>query len=71
MYRAHVASVSRYEHKEQYQRCSKHYIAYVYYNVINYYPTMWYVVLATSKASDQPAHTRFLIRAFASRFNIL
>ena len=26
---------------------------------------------ATSKASDQPAHTRSLIRAFASRLNIL
>ena len=30
-----------------------------------------YVVCATSKASDQPAHTRSLIRAFASRLNIL
>ena len=29
------------------------------------------VVCATSKASDQPAHTRNLIRAFASRFTIL
>ena len=29
------------------------------------------VVCETSKASDQPAHTRSLIRAFASRFNIL
>ena len=29
------------------------------------------VVYATSKASDQPAHTRSLIRAFASRLNIL
>ena len=29
------------------------------------------VVFATSKGSDQPAHTRSLIRAFASRFNIL
>ena len=29
------------------------------------------VVCATSKASDQPAHTRSLIRAFARRFNIL
>ena len=29
------------------------------------------VVSATSKASDQPAHTRSLIRAFASRLNIL
>ena len=29
------------------------------------------VVCATSKASDQPAHTRSLIRAFASRLNIL
>ena len=26
------------------------------------------VVCATSKGSDQPAHTRSLIRAFASRF---
>ena len=26
------------------------------------------MVWATSKASDQPAHTRSLIRAFASRF---
>ena len=26
---------------------------------------------ATSKASDQPAHTRSLIRAFASRLSIL
>ena len=29
------------------------------------------VVSATSKASDQPAHTRSLIRAFPSRLNIL
>ena len=29
------------------------------------------VVCATRKASDQPAHTRSLIRAFASRWNIL
>ena len=29
------------------------------------------VVGTTSKASDQPAHTRSLIRAFASRLNIL
>ena len=29
------------------------------------------VVCATRKASDQPAHTRSLIRAFASRLNIL
>ena len=29
------------------------------------------VVCATSKASDQPAHTRSLIRAFARRLNIL
>ena len=29
------------------------------------------VVCATSKASDQPAHLRSLIRAFASRLNIL
>ena len=29
------------------------------------------VVCATSKASDQPAHTRSLIRAFLSRLNIL
>ena len=29
------------------------------------------VVCATSKASDQPAHTRSLIRAFASRLNPL
>ena len=28
-------------------------------------------VCATSKGSDQPAHMRSLIRAFASRFNIL
>ena len=28
-------------------------------------------VLATSKASDQPAHMHSLIRAFASRLNIL
>ena len=28
------------------------------------------VVCATSKDSDQPAHTRSLIRAFASRLNI-
>ena len=28
------------------------------------------VVCATSKGSDQPAHTRRLIRAFASRLNI-
>ena len=29
------------------------------------------VACATSKASDQPARTRSLIRAFASRLNIL
>ena len=29
------------------------------------------VVFATSKASDQPAHTRSLIRVFASRLNIM
>ena len=29
------------------------------------------VVCATSKASDQPAHTRSMIRAFASRLDIL
>ena len=29
------------------------------------------VVCATSKAPDQPAHTRSPIRAFASRLNIL
>ena len=29
------------------------------------------VVFVTSKASDQPAHTRRLIRAFASRLSIL
>ena len=29
------------------------------------------LVCETSKASDQPAHTRSLIRAFASRLNIL
>ena len=29
------------------------------------------VVCATSKASDQPAHTRSLIRAFASRLNTM
>ena len=29
------------------------------------------VVCATSKASDQPAHTRSLIRAFACRLTIL
>ena len=29
------------------------------------------VVSATSKASDQPAHTHSLIRAFASRLSIL
>ena len=28
------------------------------------------VICATSKASDQPAHTRSLVRAFASRWNI-
>ena len=29
------------------------------------------VVYTTTKGSDQPAHTRSLIRAFASRLNIL
>ena len=29
------------------------------------------LVCAISKASDQPAHTRFLIRAFASHLSIL
>ena len=31
------------------------------------FPTMWYVVCATSKSSEQPAHTRSLIRVIASR----
>ena len=31
----------------------------------------YYVVCATNKGSDQPAHTRSLIRAFASRLNII
>ena len=30
-----------------------------------------HVVCATSKASDQPAHTRSLIRAFSSHLSIL
>ena len=30
-----------------------------------------HVVCATSNGSDQPAHMRSLIRAFASRLNIL
>ena len=34
------------------------------------FPTMWYV-RATSKASDHPAHTHSLIRAFACHLNIL
>ena len=29
------------------------------------------VICATSKVSDQPAHTRSLVRAFACRLNIL
>ena len=29
------------------------------------------VVCATNKGSEQPAHTRSLIRAFASRLNVL
>ena len=33
------------------------------------FPTMWY--LRSAKASDQPAHMRSLIRAFASRLHIL
>ena len=33
------------------------------------FPTMWYV--RPAEASDQPAHMRSLIRAFASRLNIL
>ena len=32
------------------------------------FPTMWYVRQAND--SDQPAHTRSLIRAIASRLNI-
>ena len=34
------------------------------------FPTM-YIVCATSNASDQPAHRRRLIRAFASHSSIL
>ena len=33
------------------------------------FPTMWYV--RPEKASDWPAHAHSLIRAFASRLNIL
>ena len=46
-------------------------VANVYFNVIKYYPTMWYVVFETTKASGQPAHTRSLIRAFVSCLNKL
>ena len=53
-----------------------------YFTISNYYGKVWTtnelqhemsnnVVCETSKASDQPAHTRSLIRAFASRLNIL
>ena len=38
---------------------------------ITYKPRHHNVVCATSQASDQAAHTRSLIRAFASRLNIL
>ena len=51
--------------KEQYDQ-GLHYFPYQLCNEIYYN-----VVCATSKGSDQPAHTRSLIRAFASRFNIL
>ena len=48
----------------------------VYLNQIAYSFEPWHgisnnVVCATSKDSDQPAHTRSLIRAFANRLNIL
>ena len=35
-----------------------------------WFPTMWYFVCATIKASDQPVHTRSLIIAFVSRLRI-
>ena len=35
------------------------------------FPTMWYVRPVASKGSDQPAHTRSLIRGFTSHLNIL
>ena len=51
-------------------------VKYQYYSIIYITFDPWHeisnnVVRATSKGSDQPAHTRRLIRAFASRLNIL
>ena len=57
------------------RRCyGRHYITFQNVKTKTYVP--WHeisnnVVCATSKGSDQPAHTRSLIRAFASRFNII
>ena len=39
--------------------------------MISSLPWLNNVVCATSKVSDQPAHTRSLIRDFASRLNFL
>ena len=50
------------------------FVTQLYYSTFSYmsrgmrFPTMWCV---TRKGSDQPAHMRSLIRAFASRLNIL
>ena len=41
------------------------------YNIESVHEISNNVVYATSKASDQSAHTRSLIRTFASRLNIL
>ena len=48
---------------------TEHLLKYVSYEPVH--DISYNVVCATSKASDQPAHTRSLIRAFASRMSIL
>ena len=43
----------------------------VLYNTQSWHEISNNMVCATSKGSDQPVHTRSLVRAFASRINIL
>ena len=42
-----------------------------YFAILYLFSSFANVVCATNKASDQPVHTHSLIRAFASRSNIL
>ena len=56
-------------HMPTISNCEKQLAAILYMSRGIRFPTMWNV--RPAKGSDQPAHTRSLIRAFASCLNIL